>query len=531
LMLREATFQQWLEQERRRLATLAVDVLTRLGKTLATRGDDSGATRAFEHALILDPLADAAHAALMRCHLDRGRLAHVARHYEHCVELYRRELDAGPGPEIEGVAKEAAARPRRTSNPEPALVPMAESSATMARWHADQQRYPTLVILPFTGSGSDRHFAHGIAGEISLALFRLKEFRVIDQQSALAGKAGVLQLRRAGADPGATYVIEGRVRRSGQRYRVLIQLVNAETHTLLWCQRFESAVSDDFSFQDRIANEVVGAARQVIRNAEIAHARRRPEARDAYHLVLRAYPHLWSQDRLRNREAIRLLRRSIALDPDYARAHALLAWCLTQEIVYFWSNDPGEDQDLALQAIEAAVPCLDDDPTAMAAIGAALSQCGDQGRAAEWLDRALALDPNNAWTWGRHGYVALYSNDPEGAKQRFQRSLELSPYDPFAFNMRMGTAMALGLEGAYPEAIAVTRDVLNKYPSVTWANRLLASYCALTREMAPARNALKKLIVATPNMSIRAMKDTHPMRHIPRYYDMLVEGLERSGLR
>jgi predicted Zn-dependent protease len=208
----------------------------------------------------------------------------------------------------------------------------------------------------------------------------------------------------------------------------------------------------------------------------------------------------------------------------------LLAWCLTQEIVYFWSPDPAEDRDSAHQAIEAAIPCIDDDPTAMAAIGAALSQCGDQSRAAEWLDRAIELDPNNAWTWGRHGYVALYSNDSETARQRFRRSLDISPYDPFAFNMRMGTAMALGLQGAYHEAIATTRDVLVRNPSVTWANRLLASYCALTGDMTAARVALKKLIVATPNMSVRAMKDTHPMRHIPRYYDRLVEGLERSGL-
>src|SRR4029079_17464112 len=99
-------------------------------------------------------------------------------------------------------------------------------------------------------------------------------------------------------------------------------------------------------------------------------------------------------------------------------------------------------------------------------------------------------------------------------------------HDPFAFNMRMGTAMALGLQGAYHEAIETSRDVLVSYPSVTWANRLLASYNALTGDIAPARVALQKLIVATPNMSVRAMKDTHPMRHIPRYYDKLVEGLE-----
>jgi DNA-binding SARP family transcriptional activator/TolB-like protein/Tfp pilus assembly protein PilF len=546
LALREAPFEQWVELERRRLAALAVDTLVRLGEILVSRGDDAGTVRAFERALVVDPLSGAAHAALMRFHLDREQTAQVARHYAHCVKLYRRELDAEPESEIRDLARKAVEQQRGSSGigarrldtkhaadvagSRPGSIHVAtEGGRAPAR--TNRRRYPSLVILPFRSSGPDRHFTDGMADEISLALFRLKEFRVIDRQSVLAHKGGLVDVSRTGLDPTSTYVTEGRVRRSGSRFRALIQLINAETRALLWCHRYEGAVANHFAIHERIANEVAGTIQRVARSAEIERAGRKPENRDAYDLVLRAYPHLWSQDRLRNREAIRLLQRSVRLDPDYARAHALLAWCLTQEIVYFWSSDPGEDRDRAHQAIEAAIPCIDDDPTAMAAIGAALSQCGDQSRAAEWLDRALELDPNNAWTWGRHGYVALYSNDAAIAKQRFRRSLEISPYDPFAFNMRMGTAMALGLEGSYHEAIETTRDVLVRYPSVTWANRLLASYCALTGEMSPARIALKKLIVATPNMSVRAMKDTHPMRHIPRYYDRLVEGLERSGLR
>jgi tetratricopeptide (TPR) repeat protein len=276
---------------------------------------------------------------------------------------------------------------------------------------------------------------------------------------------------------------------------------------------------------------VASAIHNAVRHAEIALVRCKPPAsHDAYDLVLRAYPLLWSQDRIKNREAIRLLRKSVALDSYYGRALALLAWCLTQEIVYFWSDNPDQDRESALLAVEAAGICIDDDPTAMAAIGAALSQCGDQVRATAWLERALSLDPSNAWAWGRYGHVALYSNDAAEAKNRFQRSLDLSPYDPFAFNMRMGIAQALGMEGAYHEAIAITRDVLNKHPSVTWANRTLASYSALTGDAATAQTALRKLIVATPNLSVQAMRHTHPMRHIPRYYDTLVEGLERSGL-
>jgi Flp pilus assembly protein TadD len=185
---------------------------------------------------------------------------------------------------------------------------------------------------------------------------------------------------------------------------------------------------------------------------------------------------------------------------------------------------------LAFQAVEAASPCIDNDPTAMAAIGAALSQCGDQGGATTWLKRALALEPNNSWACGRLGYVALYSNAPVTAKRWFHKSLKLSPHDPFAFNMKMGVAQALGMEGAYHEAIGISREVLSKYPSVTWANRTLAAYQALTGDVASARMALGKLVTATPNMSVQAMKNTHPMRHIPRYYDKLVEGLQRSGL-
>lgn len=548
LALRDAVFEQWVGLERRRLAVLAVNALERLGEILAGRGDDSGAIGAFERALVIDPLSDASHAALMRFHLDRGQTAEVARHYAHCVEVYRRELDAGPPAEVRNLAREAVeqqlgsytqARQTEAGHVGGAASSNSDTShgsrtadpgAAPTPRRADRRRFPSIVILPFADAGPDRHFADGIADEISLALFRLKEFRVFDRQSVLAHNGGLLNVDRTGLDPGATYLTEGRIRRSGSRFRALIQLVDAETRALLWCQRYEGAIADHFAIHERIANEVARAIQRVARGAEVERASRQPENRDAYDLVLRAYPHLWSQDRLRSREAIRLLRKSVRLDPDYARAHALLAWCLTQEIVYFWSPDPGQDRDLAYQAIEAAIPCIDDDPTAMAAIGAALSQCGDQGRAAEWLDRALELDPNNAWAWGRHGYVALYSNDAEVAQQRFRRSLEISPYDPFAFNMRMGTAMALGLQGAYQEAIETTRDVLVRNPSVTWANRLLASYCAMTGEMRPARIALKKLIVATPNMSVRAMKDTHPMRHISRYYDVLVEGLERSGL-
>lgn len=551
LMLRESAFQEWIATERQRCAAAGVDVFTRLGRTLANHGNDSDAIRALETALAIDPLADGAHAARMQLHLDRGHHSIVARLYADCVRLYRRELDTGPAPEIERIARQAAAqnspnielirvglrRPSRSDH-EPTRTASerlpAESSVSPVREHTYQRRHPVLVVLPFRNLSPhrDRNLVDGVVDDITLALSRLKEFRLIDRHSSVAHRGRALEAPRGGIDFGATYLVGGSVvRYSRAKARILVRLTNAETRTLLWCDRFDVSVVGPFIVQETFANQLAGAIHNAVRNAEIALVRCKPPAsHDAYDLLLRAFPLMWSQDRLKNRQAIRLLRNSIALDGEYGRSHALLAWCLTQEIVYFWSDNPSRDRDSAFRAIETASHLIDDDPTAMAAIGAALSQCGEQDGATAWLKRALALDPNNAWAWGRYGHVALYSDDPESGKQRFERSLALSPHDPFAFNMKMGIAQALGMEGAYHEAIAITRDVLKTYPSVTWVNRTLASYHALTGDVASGQAALRRLIVATPNMSVRAMKHTHPMRHIPRYYDTLVEGLERSGL-
>jgi len=161
--------------------------------------------------------------------------------------------------------------------------------------------------------------------------------------------------------------------------RISVQLVDANSRAQLWSERYEGATTDIFEFQDRIAAQVAGAIHPAARKAEIDPAKRKPpNSLKAYEFVLRAYPNLWSQNQDRNQEAIALLGNALATDPSYGRAHALLAWCLAQEVVYFWCQDPGEERARALGAVSAAGTSIDDDPTALAAAGAALSQCGDQ---------------------------------------------------------------------------------------------------------------------------------------------------------
>jgi TolB-like protein len=392
---------------------------------------------------------------------------------------------------------------------------------------------PSLVVLPFdnlSGEGDD-YFVDGVVEEITSALSRVREFFVIARQSAFTYKGRFADVRQVGHELGVVYVVEGTVRRGGDRLRISVQLVDAESRAQLWSDRYEGASSELFDFQDEIAAQVTGAIRPAVRNAEIVLARRKlPTNLGAYDLVLRAFPNLWSQNQVSNNRAIALLSEAVALEPEYGRAHALLAWCLSQQVAYFWCRDADTGRVNALKAVGAAWGRIDDDPTALTAAGAALSQCGDQERAAACVESAIALDPNNAWAWSRHGWVALYRNQPEDAKERFERALRLSPLDPFAFNTRIGIASALAMRGSYASAAAIVRDVVAKHPQVTAHHRVLAALQSLAGDLLAARSTVAKILAVHPDASIAAVKAGNPMRHVTDYFSKLIEGLRLAGL-
>ena len=170
-----------------------------------------------------------------------------------------------------------------------------------------------------------------------------------------------------------------------------------------------------------------------------------------------------------------LLTKALSVDPTYAGKRAF--WCHSQEVVYLWSADRQRDREAARRAIDAAAGSIGDDPMAMTAVGAALSQClAEHDRAAAYIESALALDPNNAWAWARYGWLAVFLDEPEVAKQRFERAQALSPLDPLAHNFKLGIAIAIGNAGEYARAARQIQSVLDQYPQVTWAYRQLAAY-------------------------------------------------------
>lgn len=391
---------------------------------------------------------------------------------------------------------------------------------------------PSIVVMPFdnlSGHGDD-YFVDGVVEEITAALSRVREFFVIARQSAFTYKGRFVDVRDLGGELGVNYVVQGTVRRAGDRLRISVQLVDTETRAQFWSERYEGAAEDIFELQDRIAAQVAGAIHPAIRSAEIELSKRKPPNNlRAYDLVMRAYPYLWGQSKATNERAIPLLQDAIAIDPAYGRAHAFLGWCYAQHLGYIWTEEPQQYLDLALKAIEAAASSIDDDPTALTAVGGALSHCGDQDRAGAYLERALALDPNNAWAWARYGWVASYKGEA-GATERFERALMLSPADPLAFNMRMGMALSLAMAGSLPEAVAIAREVINKHPDVTWPYRMTAAWAAMSGDLETARWAAGRLLTIEPGFTIDRYRARPVFQGVPQWAARTADGLRQAGL-
>jgi TolB-like protein/Flp pilus assembly protein TadD len=522
---------QWFaphQRSYRQKAQLLVERLSLLPGADLTGVEDECRTLA-ERLLAADAATEEAHRALIRLYQHQGRLNAALRQFELCRDTLRRELDAEPEAQTEALI--AGIRERRTDT-DTTDAATAQAASPVAPTRDREQ--PSIIVMPFDNlSGADdEYFVDGVVEEITSALSRVRDFFVIARQSAFTYKGRFVDVREVGRELGVSYVVEGTVRRGGDRLRISVQLVDAETRNQLWSDRYEGATQDIFAFQDEIAAQVSGAIHPAVRNAEIAVAKGKPPGSlRAYDLVLQAYPKIWSQSSADNAQAIASLRKAIATCADYGRAHALLAWCHSQDVVYLWGADVQESRIDAERAIEAAATLVGDDPTALTAIGAAISQClEDLPRAASYFDSALALDPNNAWAWARSAWLAIYQDEPDRARERFERSLALSPLDPLAFNLRIGIAMTYGYKGDYVQSAKLVQSVLKQYPRVTWAYRQLAFVSAMSGDLATARDAIAKLRAAHPNTTIALMKKAHPSRHTPRVFNLMLEGWRRAGL-
>lgn len=395
---------------------------------------------------------------------------------------------------------------------------------------------PRLAVLAFDelGAADADMFADGVVSEITGVLSQVGDFQVIARQSAFALRGQPLDIPTIGERLSADYVLEGSVRRSGDRVRIAVELVSAEDGRTIWAQRFDDRMDDLFDLQDRIAAHVAGQIAPNLRAAEIARASQRPVAdRTAYELVLTALPHFWAHRREENQKAIALLDDAIGHSPDYAPALAYKAWCHAHQCCYLWSKDAASDRLTAVDFLSRAAPLVRDDPGSLVALSAASALAGnDFAQAEQFADRALTLDPNNAWGWLRKGWNATYLSRPEEALGYFERAEALSPLDPFHHNILFGRAAALRVLKRYDEAIELIQRGMRAGPGVVWAYRMLFSALWMAGREDEAMDAARKWRESHPDMTLDLMKALLPKWiHEPEHVALLIRMCELTDSR
>ena len=393
---------------------------------------------------------------------------------------------------------------------------------------------PSVVVLPFdnlSGEADQTYFADAVVEEITATLARIKDFFVIARNSAFAYKGRSVDVRQIGRELGVRYVVEGSVRRVGERVRITAQLVETATGNHIWSDKVNGTVQELFDLQDSMAALVAGALQPSIRQAEIDRALSvRPDKLAAYDLVMRAMPHLWAHQPSENRQAIVLLDQALALEPNYGLAAALAAWAHGQQVAYNWTDDIASERRAARRLIELAATTVSGNPTAMTALASAMMQTGgDVAQATALADRALALDANHAWAWLRRGFGQVYLGHPEEGLIAFQNSARLSPLDPFAFNMSLGMGLAHFAAGRPRLAIDFANSALAERPGLTWPYRDLATYHATLGDMTAARAALDSFRGTREDISLASIRDSLRFMH-PDLLERYLRGLESAGL-
>ncbi len=391
---------------------------------------------------------------------------------------------------------------------------------------------PSLAVMPFenlSGDMAQERLADGIVDEITAALSRVRSLFIVSRSSTQVYRTRPADPHQIGRELGVQYLLEGSWKQSGERVRITAQLIDAATGNPIWADRYDGALSDIFDLQDRITEGVAGAIQPSILSAEIERARRkRPESLLAYDYVLKAFPMVWSVDRVQNKEAQRLLTKSIDLDSSYALALSLLAWCHGQQAVYNWSDEPDRERETAISLAQQAAGISRDDPMVLAILGAAYTISRDYASAAAQLERAVAIDPNSAWAWNRLAWLHTNQDRADIGIEQFERAIRLSPLDPLIYMCHLGIATAHFTAGRNEETVSFGRRCLSEQPSATWCYRVLVPALVFCGRPDEARHGLRILMTDYPGITVSKVRAALPFT--PSTLARVLDGLRQAGL-
>jgi adenylate cyclase len=394
---------------------------------------------------------------------------------------------------------------------------------------------PSIAVLPFANLNGDPqqdYFSDGITEDITTELSRFSELLVIGRNSAFQYKGKAVDLRQIGRELGARYLLEGSVRRSGDRIRIAAQLIDATTGAHRWAERYDRELHDAFAVQDEVARAIVALLAAHVNRAETERALLKPPAAwEAYEYYLRGaeayFLHVSRGTKASLYEARRLLEQSLAIDPGYARAAAMLS----RTHLHAYAEPLDGDYlsptalDRALELAETAVHLDPRLPQARAQLGFVLIFKRRQDAGIAEFERAFALNPN--YIDHRYAQALMYACEPARVIEVLEANLRLDPFPwPHAFGY---VGVANYMLKRYGEAVRLCRECALREPNLQWPHLWLASACAQSAQLEEAGKEAAEVLRINPAFTIESWKRLAVYKD-PKDVEHLIDGLRKAGL-
>jgi TolB-like protein len=420
-----------------------------------------------------------------------------------------------------------------TVREEQSAQPLIETSERTSTQLALPER-PSIAVLPFANMGNDleqEYFADGMVEEIITGLSRLRWLFVIARNSSFSYKGRSVDVKRVSRELGVRYLLEGSVRKAGNRVRIVGQLIDAVTGTHLWADHFDGTLENIFDLQDQVTAKVVSAIAPKMEQAEIQRIKHKPtENLDAYDFHLRGMANAYRWTKQSVSDALRLFYKAIEQDHDFATAYGAAAWCYYWRMVNGWMDDRGSETTEVLRLSHSAAELGGDDAVALSLGGLALGRvAGEVEAGIEMVDRALVLNPNLASAWNASGFLRTFLGDYDLAIEHLNHTMRLNPLDYLIFHTQAATALAYFLAEQDQMAWKMAEKACRLQLKLASALRIAAASNACAGRLVEAQQFLTRALEIDPNQRISNLRSrVGPFR--PQDFAKYVNSLRLAGL-
>ena len=393
---------------------------------------------------------------------------------------------------------------------------------------------PSIAVLPFTNMSGDpeqEYLADGITEDLITALSRMRSFMVISRNSTFTYKGKPVDAKQIASDLGVRYVLEGSVRKAGNRVRITAQLIDADSDYHVWAEKYDREMEDIFDLQDDMTRTIVGILEPELDAVERKLAINKPsENLDAWASYQRGLWHMWNLEKEDAQEALRLLQRAIELDPTFSTAHAYLSYTHYENVIMGWTDDPEQSLEEGLSAAKQALSLDDKDYVAYFALGRILMMRSEHDASIRALEKSISLNPSFAKGHYALGMVLMLAGRLDEAKTAVEQVERLSPRDPMLWTAAACHACTDILSDDREAALHWAQKALEFHNAKGfWPPVMLAAAYAGLDRLEEARKEVTAALKELPDLTVSYMKKTLPTKH-EGALEPLLAALRKAGL-